>query len=207
LPERMIDLLGVKEVPAGMFMFIVEGDDSGTPAKYRGDGYGDATHMGIYMGGGRTFNSSEKNGGVVVSEKFNGKKQAVSGSWNMIGWSPWVDCGLTSEQAAALKGDANYTGVGTDATAMSESVADNATTALTDTSGFYPVKLGCKGGAVARLQTWLNMIGYGLSVDHDFGPKTDAAVKAFQQAQSLDADGIVGRNTWAALAETIKTQG
>lgn len=118
LPERLNALLGVNEVPAGMFTFIVEGDDSGTPAKYRGDGYGDATHMGIYMGGGRTFNSSEsvskKTGvGVVVSEKFNGKKQAVSGSWNMVGWSPWVDCGLTDAQVAALTGDANYTGGGT----------------------------------------------------------------------------------------------
>ena len=113
LPERMTDLLGVKEVPAGMFTFIVEAEDSGTPAKYRGDGYGDATHMGIYMGNGRTFNSSEKMGGVVVSTKFNGKKQAVSGSWNMVGWPPWVDCGLTAGQVAALTGDANYTGGGT----------------------------------------------------------------------------------------------
>lgn len=124
LPERLIDLLGVKEVPAGMFTFIVESEDSGTPAKYRGDGYGDATHMGIYMGGGRTFNSSEKNGGVVVSEKFNGKKQAVSGSWNMVGWSPWVDCGLTAGQVAALTGDANYTGGGT---------VDGETSAIGDT--------------------------------------------------------------------------
>ena len=117
-PERMIDLLGVKEAPAGVFTFIVEAESDSTPAKYRGDGYGDATHMGVYMGGGRTFNSSEsvskKTGvGVVVSTKFNGKKQAVSGSWNMVGWSTWVDCGLTAEQVAALTGDANYTGGGT----------------------------------------------------------------------------------------------
>lgn len=202
LPERMVELLGVKEVPAGMFTFIVEAESSTTPAKYRGDGYGDATHMGVYLGSGRTFNSSEKMEGVKVSEKFNGKKQAVSGSWNMVGWSPWVDCGLTAEQVSALKGNANYTGVGTDATATSESVADNATTALTDTSGFYPVKLGCKGGAVERLQAWLARdLGYGISVDHDFGPKTEEAVKAFQTAHGLEADGYVGKLTWAALAQ------
>lgn len=207
LPERLTDLLGVKEVPAGMFTFIVKADSDSTPAEYRGDGYGDATHMGIYMGNGRTFNSSEsvskKTGiGVVVSTKFNGKKQAVSGSWNMVGWSPWVDCGLTAEQVAALAGDANYTGNGADATTASASVSDDATTTLTDTTGFYLIKRGCKGGAVERLQTWLARdLGYGISVDHDFGPATEAAVIAFQQAHGLEADGIVGRITWAALAQ------
>ena len=110
-PERLRDLLGVKEVPAGMFMFIVL--PSGEPAKYQGDGYGNADHMGIYMGGGQTFNSSSSRGGVEISTKFGGKKAVPNGGWNMVGWSPWVDCGLTSEQAAALKGDANYTGGGT----------------------------------------------------------------------------------------------
>lgn len=77
----MIELLGVKEVPAGMFTFIVEARRTAARPRNTGAiGYGDATHMGIYMGGGRTFNSSEKMGGVVVSTKFNGKKQAVSGS-------------------------------------------------------------------------------------------------------------------------------
>lgn len=123
-PERLIDLLGTKEVPAGMFMFIVEGEDSGTPAKYRGDGYGDATHMGIYMGGGRTFNSSSSRGGVEVSIKFNGRTAVPHGGWNMVGWSEWVDCGLTAEQVATLKADANYTGGGT---------VDGETSAIGDT--------------------------------------------------------------------------
>ena len=110
-PERMRDLLGVKEVPAGMFMFIVLA--SGEPAKYSGDGYGNAGHMGIYLGGGRTFNSSSSRGGVEVSTKFNGKTAVPNGGWSMVGWSPWVDCGLTDAQVAALTGDANYTGGGT----------------------------------------------------------------------------------------------
>jgi len=36
-------------------------------------------------------------------------------------------------------------------------------------------------------------------VDGVFGPKTEAAVKAFQTDQGLVVDGIVGRNTWKAL--------
>ena len=200
-PERMIDLLGVKEIPAGMFTFIVDAASESTPAKYRTDGYGDATHMGIYMGGGRTFNSSEKNGGVVVSTKFNGKKQAVSGSWNMIGWSPWVDCGLTVEQVAALKGDANYTGPTVATQSTTGNVATSTVDAVTDTSGYYTIKKGCKGGAVERLQTWLVELGFTLSVDHDFGPTTEAMVKVFQRDHELSIDGVVGPKTWAELAQ------
>ena len=199
LPERLIDLLGVKEVPAGFFMFIVLA--SGEPAKYQGDGYGNADHMGIYMGGGQTFNSSSSRGGVEISTKFGGKKAVPNGGWNMVGWSEWVDCGLTAEQVATLKSDGNYSGTdGADTTSAVEQTAPSAPE-QTDTSGFYTVKRGCKGGAVERLQTWLVELGFTLSVDHDFGPTTEAMVKVFQRDHGLTMDGIVGPKTWAALAQ------
>src|SRR5215217_1182538 len=37
-------------------------------------------------------------------------------------------------------------------------------------------------------------------VDGDFGPKTEAAVKAYQQDRGVQADGIVGDQTWWAPA-------
>ena len=49
------------------------------------------------------------------------------------------------------------------------------------------------------VQTLLNQKGYSLDVDGMFGPKTQAAVKSFQRANGLVVDGIVGKNTWAAL--------
>ncbi len=62
------------------------------------------------------------------------------------------------------------------------------------------IKKGSKGPAVARLQQALANLGYDPGVvDGDFGAKTDKAVRAYQAARSLTADGIVGPKTWAAL--------
>jgi len=36
-------------------------------------------------------------------------------------------------------------------------------------------------------------------IDGQFGNKTDKAVKDFQGKKSLTPDGVVGKNTWAAL--------
>ena len=44
----------------------------------------------------------------------------------------------------------------------------------------------------------------GVVVDGNFGPKTEAAVRAFQRARDLVPDGIVGPKTWAAL-DTVQT--
>lgn len=62
------------------------------------------------------------------------------------------------------------------------------------------LKQGAKGAAVKDLQAKLNAKGgYGLAVDGDFGARTTNAVKAFQRARGLTADGVVGPRTWAAL--------
>lgn len=61
------------------------------------------------------------------------------------------------------------------------------------------VKKGSKGDAVKKLQQILNSKGYKLSVDSDFGPATDAAVRAYQKANHLEVDGEVGEKTWGSL--------
>jgi peptidoglycan hydrolase-like protein with peptidoglycan-binding domain len=64
---------------------------------------------------------------------------------------------------------------------------------------------GSSGETVGRLQDALNN-GHGpftppdlknLDVDGDFGPLTEAAVKATQKYNQLPSDGIVGMATWA----------
>ena len=59
---------------------------------------------------------------------------------------------------------------------------------------------GCTGDAVKTLQDKLNTLGYNSgNVDGIFGAKTYAAVTAFQKANSLGVDGIVGKLTWGKL--------
>ena len=66
----------------------------------------------------------------------------------------------------------------------------------------YPaqiVKYGMKGTAVMWLQYELVEAGYTLKIDGDFGPKTKAALLAFQKSAKLKADAKAGDKTKAAL--------
>ena len=61
-----------------------------------------------------------------------------------------------------------------------------------------------KGHPVPSLQYLLRQRGHVVTVDGDFGPRTDAAVRAFQQEKNLAVDGIVGPLTWQALIVTVR---
>jgi peptidoglycan hydrolase-like protein with peptidoglycan-binding domain len=52
---------------------------------------------------------------------------------------------------------------------------------------------------VKKLQEALNAKGAQLDVDGKFGPKTLDAVRKFQGSNSLDVDGVAGKDTMAAL--------
>ncbi|WP_259344274.1 L,D-transpeptidase family protein [Priestia flexa] len=63
------------------------------------------------------------------------------------------------------------------------------------------LKLGSKGDAVKALQQKLTSLGFNTQgVDGMFGSNTSAAVRKFQSANGLAADGIVGPNTYKALS-------
>ncbi len=58
---------------------------------------------------------------------------------------------------------------------------------------------GCEGHAVFGLQHCAEAKGFRTAQDGVFGPKTEAAIVAFQRSRGLAADGVVGPRTWAAL--------
>ena len=62
------------------------------------------------------------------------------------------------------------------------------------------VRQGARGNLTRIIQGALYCMGYDLKgFDGIFGTGCAAAVRAFQTARGLSADGIVGRNTWSAL--------
>ena len=70
------------------------------------------------------------------------------------------------------------------------------------------IRRGSSGEYVTLAQTLLIQRGYDLApygADGKFGAKTETAVKAFQRDNGLTADGIIGRNTWAALDSKTET--
>lgn len=67
------------------------------------------------------------------------------------------------------------------------------------------LKRGSKGEEVKTVQRLLKATGYtdssgkALVIDGSFGAKTEYAVKAFQSAEKISADGVIGSDTWNRL--------
>lgn len=62
------------------------------------------------------------------------------------------------------------------------------------------VQSGASGARIEDVQTFLKGQGFDPGkVDGQFGGQTTNAVKAFQRANGLDADGVIGRQTMAAM--------
>ncbi len=61
------------------------------------------------------------------------------------------------------------------------------------------LKPGDGGEHVQTLQALLIARGHKITVDGDFGPATEAAVKALQKAAKLTVDGVVSVKTWPVL--------
>ena len=89
---RKMDWVGTPEeckarfgcIPTGALLFILEAVSDSTPAKYREDGIGDATHIGIKTGQGKgAIHSSKSRGGVCESDFRD--KTIPNGGWNRVG--------------------------------------------------------------------------------------------------------------------------
>ena len=81
-PEECVKEFG--SVPKGALLFILEPVGPKTPAKFRNDGIGDVTHMGIVTGRGDGAIHSSSSRGCVVTSKFRGKT-IPNGGWNRVG--------------------------------------------------------------------------------------------------------------------------
>ena len=129
-------------------------------------------HCGVYIGNGQVVESSPKwkNGVQITSLSAR--------NWLKHGKLPYV-----------------------------EYVAFEATKEVKDTVTIElsVLRKGSKGDEVKTLQRLLKALGYKdhngavLSIDGDFGSKTECALRAYQKAKGLTVDGICGKNSWTAL--------
>lgn len=73
------------------------------------------------------------------------------------------------------------------------------------------LRLGSTGAEVMQLQNLLNSHlphSYSLKVDGILGPRTEVAIRKFQESAGISIDGVAGAQTWEALKQgvTITTE-
>lgn len=172
-PEECVAKYG--SIPIGAWLYILE-QDGGEPAKYKADGIGNASHVGVYTGSGKGAIHSSASRGEVCESAFAGKT-IKNGGWNRVGFCKLLDYGL-----------------------------DGAVSTQPETvSTRLILRRGSKGSDVRDLQRALRGRGYTLDIDGIFGQETEFCVKSLQGTHGLERDGIVGPLTWAALDKPIVT--
>ena len=91
---------------------------------------------------------------------------------------------------------------------LAELTSEGETAEGTQSAGGWPgtvLRRGSTGSSVEQVQFWLSDLAQfdsslvRVTVDGSYGAATERAVRAFQQKQSLTADGAVGQRTWNAL--------
>jgi hypothetical protein len=66
---------------------------------------------------------------------------------------------------------------------------------------------GSLGPDVKRLQEWLTLHGFGTAIDGDFGPATEASLRAYQRDEWMGPvpwpEGVVNADVWASLVRQL----
>ena len=91
-PEECVKVFG--SVPKGALLFIREPVSGSTPGKFRDDGIGDLTHIGIKTGRGKGAIHSCRSRGCVCESEFR-DRTIKNGGWNRVGLYNRFDYGTT----------------------------------------------------------------------------------------------------------------
>jgi N-acetylmuramoyl-L-alanine amidase len=114
-----------------------------------------------------------------------------------------VSPGRKTDPAENFDWNRLWNGMGTEATKPSTPSTPSTPTAPSTAppaTSKPTLKNGSSGAEVTQMQQLLDNAGFNTKgVDGKFGANTSAALKAFQKANGLAADGVCGPKTWAAL--------
>lgn len=167
---------------------------SGVTADFSSVALGEAVwmpgHIGIYIGDKLVVECTPIwDNGVQITAVANqgGRSGYHARTWSKHGKLPWVSYETGGSSSGATEGEDTMIG-------------------YPAVSGDPLLRTGSKGEAVKNLQLVL-MYKFGYQkelqaaggADGDFGTATQSAVKDFQKVNGLSADGIVGKDTAAAL--------
>ncbi len=124
--------------------------------------------------------------------------------YRMRGWSPWTCARIAG---LAEDRDARSKVLPTSGAAAPSAPAPSAPAPTSAGSGTpaYPGRAFTEGDSSDALAAWQRQLGtrgFGLTGTGFYGPQTKAAVLALQQQAGLAADGVIGRQTWAAAWTT-----
>lgn len=160
-------------------------------------------HIGVYIGDGLAVECTPRwTSDVQITAVGNiGKKSGYNTrTWTKHGKLPYI----SYDSKAATKPE----------TTKTETSKPASTTKKNTYTGTFPtlpeigyITKGDDGTQVRNLQKFLNWYGsYGLTVDGDFGAKTETAVKEFQRECGLTVDGDFGAKS-LAKAKTVTKKG
>lgn len=163
--------------------------------------------LGAYKGTG--WNGARANGfgwrRTVASEPWHFEYDMyrdvslVQALLNKVGYSLTVDGIRGSKTTAALKDFQKKNGLKVDGVFGPVTLSRLNAVADAKPSGGGSTNFGYTAAYYKDIQTRLNRLGHKLVVDGKNGPKTIAAVKAFQKKYGLVQDGIPGAKTKAKL--------
>lgn len=142
---------------------------------------GRMSHTGVYIGNGFAVEARGAKYGVV--------KTAVADRT----WTHWAAL------PGVLSGDVVNTTTPPEQPQETPAEPQKPAT-VTGVINMTTLRNGSKGTQTKVLQWLLNLNGYNAgTIDGVFGRKTQAAVEAYQMTNGLEADGIVGKKTWAKI--------
>lgn len=167
----------------------------------------------------------DKFGKISISSAYrnpthNRRVGGVSNSQHLYGLAADITLADNSklEEAAKYAEKIGFTGIGLDNkyqmfihvdTRKNKSFfryrANGSTYSVSSFLNYPTLRKGSEGEHVKTLQSKLKKLGYkgsngkDITVDGDFGANTEYALKNFQKAKGLTADGVCGAKTWAKL--------